>query len=53
VTERTENTEFKLEESRKLLDIRLDRLAESYGRAPMVLDMVDEMMGEGQYAEGS
>lgn len=45
-TERTEASEFKLEEVRKSLDVRIAALADSYKRAPMVLDMVDQMMGE-------
>jgi len=49
-TERTESAEFKLEEVRKSFTVKLDRLAESYGRAPAVLDMVDQMMGEGKHA---
>ena len=51
VTARTETHEFKLEESRATFTARLDALAASYERAPMVLDMVDKMMAEGDYAE--
>jgi len=49
-TARTETTEFKLEEARKTFKVKLDALADSYKRAPSVLDMVDRMMGEGKYA---
>ena len=51
VTARTETHEFKLEESRATFTAKLDALASSYERAPKVLDMIDKMMGEGEYAE--
>jgi hypothetical protein len=51
VTGRTESHEFKLEESRATFTKKLDALASSYERAPKVLDMIDKMMGEGDYAE--
>lgn len=50
-TERTESSEFKLEEVRATFTAKLDDLASSYKRMPSVLDMVDRMMGEGKYAE--
>jgi len=50
-TARTETSEFNLTEIRATFNAKLDDLASSYSRAPMVLDMIDQMMGEGEYAE--
>lgn len=50
-TARTETAEFKLDEVRATFNVKLDELASSYARAPMVLDMIDKMMSEGEYAE--
>lgn len=45
-TARTETSELRLEEVRKQFTVRLEALADSYRRAPAVLEMVDRMMGE-------
>jgi hypothetical protein len=50
-TARTETAEFELDEVRATFNVKLDELASSYARAPMVLDMIDKMMLEGEYAE--
>jgi len=52
-TARTETAEFNLTEIRATFSHKLDELASSYARAPMVLDMVDKMMGEGEYDEAN
>lgn len=50
-TARTETTELNLVEIRATFNSKLDDLASSYARAPMVLDMIDKMMGEGGYSD--
>lgn len=43
-TARTESNELRVEEVRKSFEVKLSALAESYKRAPAVLEMVDQMM---------